>query len=96
MADPFADLLGAALGVFPRAFVERHNLLHCAVGILVRNAAGDVYVHQRAPTKSVHPSMYDMFVGGLVVAGEAVETASGPSLPYGLKEPPPPGLGKPC
>ena len=42
----------------------------------VRNERNEIYVHQRAPSKSVHPSMYDMFVGGLVVAGETPETAA--------------------
>jgi len=64
---------GDTLGVFPRAYVEKHNLLHRAVGVFVQNDSGEVYVHRRAPTKSVHPNLYDMFVGGLVVAGETVE-----------------------
>lgn len=64
---------GTVLGVFQRVYVEKHNLLHRAVGLFVQNEAGEVYVHRRAPTKSMHPNMYDMFVGGLVVAGETVE-----------------------
>eukprot|EP00240_Pyramimonas_obovata_P005332 CAMPEP_0118924278 /NCGR_PEP_ID=MMETSP1169-20130426/2488_1 /TAXON_ID=36882 /ORGANISM="Pyramimonas obovata, Strain CCMP722" /LENGTH=412 /DNA_ID=CAMNT_0006865375 /DNA_START=115 /DNA_END=1353 /DNA_ORIENTATION=+ len=67
---------GHVLGVYPRAYVEKHNLLHRAVGVFVQNEAGEIYVHRRAPTKSVHPNMYDMFVGGLVVAGETVEQAA--------------------
>lgn len=67
---------GQTLGYFPRDYVERHNLLHRAVGLLVTNAERHVFVHRRSPAKSVHASMLDMFVGGLVVGGEDPEAAA--------------------
>ena len=76
------SITGTRMGIFPRQFVEQHNLLHRAVGLLVCNEQGEVYVHRRADTKSVHPSYYDMFVGGLVVAGEGLETAARCDAPY--------------
>eukprot|EP00961_Rhodomonas_salina_P018180 244450-Rhodomonas_salina.3 len=39
-------------------------------------APGEIYVHQRSPEKSMHGSFYDMFVGGLVLAAEAVPDAA--------------------
>ena len=70
------DLAGRTLGQVRRAFVERHNLLTRAVGVLVHNAAGQVYVHRRSATKSMNPSKLDMFVGGLPLAGESLEAAA--------------------
>jgi len=67
---------GTPLGVYPRQVVERHNLLHAAIGCLVLDDEGRIYVHQRSPAKSVHPSRFDMYVGGLVVAGESPEEAA--------------------
>lgn len=62
--------------MYPRQVVERHNLLHAAIGCLVLDDEGRIYVHQRSPAKSVHPSRFDMYVGGLVVAGESPEEAA--------------------
>jgi 8-oxo-dGTP pyrophosphatase MutT (NUDIX family) len=46
------------------------------VFILVRDAGGRVFVHRRTPVKLVFPSLYDMFVGGVVGAGEAYDEAA--------------------
>jgi len=64
------------IAVYPRRTVEEHNLLHPAIGVLVHNSKGEIYVHQRSPEKSMHGSFYDMFVGGLVLAAEAVPDAA--------------------
>jgi 8-oxo-dGTP pyrophosphatase MutT (NUDIX family) len=50
------------------------------VAILVRNQAGEVYVHRRTPTKDVFPGMYDLVVGGMVTAGETYEEAANREL----------------
>lgn len=54
----------------PRSVMRRDNLRHAATGVLVRNPAGDIYVHRRTPIKDVYPGRYDFSAGGVVVAGE--------------------------
>lgn len=67
---------GTGIGMYPRRTVESFNLLHVAIGCLVLDTNGRVYVHRRSAKKSVHPSRYDMYVGGLVVAGESPADAA--------------------
>lgn len=69
-------LQGHQIAVYPRRQVEAYNLLHPAIGVLVHNSKGEIYVHQRSPNKSMHASYYDMFVGGLVLASETVPDAA--------------------
>jgi isopentenyldiphosphate isomerase len=61
------------VGAAPRRDIRYQNLLHRGVAIIVRNPAGQIYVHRRTETKDVFPGMYDMVVGGMVAAGEAYE-----------------------
>ena len=70
---------GNKLGVVPRPLVHKLNLLHRGIGIVVSKDAhiklgienpSEVYVHQRTDCKSIFPSLYDMFVGGVSTAGE--------------------------
>ena len=70
------DAQDRVIGTAPRFEVRRRNLLHRGVGILVFNSHGELYVHRRTETKDVFPGMYDMFVGGGVVAGEEYEAAA--------------------
>lgn len=66
------------LCVRARKDVENHNLLHRAVGVLVHDREGRIYVHKRSPNKSSNPSCYDMLVGGLVLSGESsIDAARG-------------------
>src|SRR5882757_2940831 len=64
------DSAGQVCGSAPRSRVRRENLRHGATGVLVRNPAGDIYVHRRTPTKDVYPARYDFMAGGVVAAGE--------------------------
>mmetsp|Transcript_1906 Transcript_1906/g.4186 ORF Transcript_1906/g.4186 Transcript_1906/m.4186 type:complete len:502 (+) Transcript_1906:138-1643(+) len=74
------DRHGNKLGVVPRSLVHKLNILHRGVGIVVCKDAHisrsvpctypEVYVHQRTSTKRIFPSLYDMFVGGVSMAGE--------------------------
>ena len=57
-------------GSAPRSVMRRDNLRHSATGVLVRNPAGDIYVHRRTPTKDVYPARYDFMAGGVIAAGE--------------------------
>jgi isopentenyldiphosphate isomerase len=71
--DEWVDLVDAqnrVLGKARRSDVRRRNLLHRGVGILCWNSRNELYVHRRTWTKDVFPGMYDMFVGGVVGAGE--------------------------
>lgn len=64
------DLDNQVVGRAPRHQVRAQNLPHRGIGVLVKNSQGQVYVHQRTAHKDLFPSMYDMFVGGVVGSGE--------------------------
>jgi 8-oxo-dGTP pyrophosphatase MutT (NUDIX family) len=54
---------------------ERH-LRHRCVFVLARDPDGRIFVHRRTAQKLVFPSRYDMFVGGVVGAGESYDDAA--------------------
>lgn len=54
----------------PRSEMRARNLRHAATLIVVRNSAGEVYVHRRTDTKDVFPGRYDFAAGGVLQAGE--------------------------
>lgn len=56
--------------VAPRSEVRRRNLRHAATAVIVRNRAGEVYVHRRTETKDVFPGRYDFAAGGVLAVGE--------------------------
>lgn len=56
------------------AYADR--LRHRCVFVLARDAAGRVFVHRRTARKLVFPSLHDMFVGGVVGAGESYDEAA--------------------
>ncbi|MFI2434061.1 NUDIX hydrolase [Streptomyces sp. NPDC018693] len=60
----------------PRGQVYAEGLRHRCVFIEARDAVGRIFVHRRTPTKLVFPSLYDMFVGGVVGAGESYDDAA--------------------
>jgi isopentenyldiphosphate isomerase len=73
------DQRGRPMGHVPRKLVHKFNMLHRGIGIFVakdkpiqKNAVSrpDLYVHRRTDTKRIFPSLYDMFVGGVSLAGE--------------------------
>ena len=77
--DEQVDLINGddqVIGTTSRRTVRSSNLLHRGVGILCRNSRGHIYVHRRTVTKDVFPGLYDMFVGGVVGAGETYATAA--------------------
>lgn len=77
--DELVDLIDRddrVIGRTSRRQVRGENLLHRGVGILCANSEGLIYVHKRTDTKDVFPGMYDMFVGGVVGAGETYEEAA--------------------
>ncbi|OIJ92496.1 NUDIX hydrolase [Streptomyces colonosanans] len=78
-ADELLDIVDEndrVIGQAPRGEVYERGLRHRCVFIEVRDAEGRLFVHRRTPTKLVFPSLYDMFVGGVVGAGEAYDDAA--------------------
>lgn len=64
------------VGQAPRAEATARRLCHRVTGIRVLDGRGRQFVHRRTPEKLVHPSLYDMFVGGVVGAGESCDEAA--------------------
>ncbi|MER7835906.1 NUDIX domain-containing protein [Streptomyces sp. NPDC096040] len=78
-ADEILDIVDEhdrVIGQSPRGEAYAQGLRHRCAFILARDAAGRVFVHRRTPTKLVFPSLYDMFVGGVVGAGESYDDAA--------------------
>jgi uncharacterized protein YhfF/isopentenyldiphosphate isomerase len=64
------------IGQARRGEATARGLRHRCVFILVRDSEGRTFVHRRTPVKLVFPSLYDMFVGGVVGAGETYDDAA--------------------
>ncbi|GGY00587.1 NUDIX hydrolase [Streptomyces anandii] len=64
------------VGRSPRRAAYAEGLRHRCSFIEVRDAEGRVFVHRRTATKLAYPSLYDMFVGGVVGAGESYDDAA--------------------
>ncbi|MEU9290898.1 NUDIX domain-containing protein [Streptomyces sp. NPDC048275] len=78
-ADEILDIVDendVVIGQSPRGEAYARGLRHRCVFIQARDAEGRLFVHRRTPTKLVFPSLYDMFVGGVVGAGESYDTAA--------------------
>jgi 8-oxo-dGTP pyrophosphatase MutT (NUDIX family) len=84
--DPGDELLDLVderdrvVGHATRREVRRRRLLHRFAAVLCRDPTGRVYVHRRTDDKDVYPGMYDMFVGGVVGAGETYAAAAAREL----------------
>lgn len=78
-ADEIIDIVDEndrVVGRSPRGEAYARGLRHRCVFVLARDARGRVFVHRRTATKLVFPSLYDMFVGGVVGAGEGYDEAA--------------------
>ncbi|MER6619044.1 MULTISPECIES: NUDIX hydrolase [unclassified Streptomyces] len=64
------------VGRSPRGEAYARGLRHRCAFVLARDAEGRIFVHRRTATKQVFPSLYDMFVGGVVGAGESYDEAA--------------------
>ncbi len=64
------DSSGVVTGPAERSVVRRDNLRHGATAVLVRNRAGDIFVHRRSPAKDWAPGCYDAAAGGMLRYGE--------------------------
>ncbi|MFJ9077118.1 NUDIX hydrolase [Streptomyces sp. NPDC102278] len=63
-------------GSAPRGEVYARGLLHRCVFVQVRDGQGRIFVHRRTDSKLVFPSHHDMFVGGVLGAGESYRQAA--------------------
>jgi isopentenyldiphosphate isomerase len=73
-ADELVDIVSeddVVLRQVTRREMRAQNLLHRTIAVSCSNARGEIYVHRRTRTKDLFPGMYDMFVGGVVQAGES-------------------------
>ncbi|MFE1323852.1 NUDIX domain-containing protein [Streptomyces sp. NPDC058735] len=78
-AEEILDIVDAddrVVGQAPRGEVYARGLRHRCVFVQARDAGGRIFVHRRTPVKLVFPSLYDMFVGGVVGAGESYDEAA--------------------
>ncbi|MET7606826.1 NUDIX domain-containing protein [Streptomyces avermitilis] len=78
-ADELLDIVDEndrVVGQSARGEAYARGLRHRCVFILARDGEGRIFVHRRTPTKLVFPSLYDMFVGGVVGAGETYDDAA--------------------
>ncbi|MFD3355423.1 NUDIX domain-containing protein [Streptomyces fradiae] len=78
-ADELLDVVDErdrVVGRLPRGEVYARGLRHRCVFVLVRDAGDRIFVHRRTASKAVFPSLYDMFVGGVVGAGERYDAAA--------------------
>ncbi|XMA36464.1 NUDIX domain-containing protein [Streptomyces albogriseolus] len=78
-ADEIIDVVDEhdrVVGQVRRGEAYERGLRHRCVFVLARDGAGRVFVHRRTPDKLVFPSLYDMFVGGVVGAGEEYDEAA--------------------
>ncbi|EXU62125.1 MULTISPECIES: NUDIX domain-containing protein [unclassified Streptomyces] len=70
------ELPGRVVGSAPRSRMRARNLSHAAAKTLVRDVSGQVYVHRRTDTKDLYPGLYDVWVGGVIAAGEEPDNAA--------------------
>jgi isopentenyldiphosphate isomerase len=78
-AEEMVDVLdndGRVVGVATRAEMRARHLPHRCVYVLVFNARGELFVHQRTASKDVFPSYWDVAIGGVVSAGESFDQAA--------------------
>ncbi|GGX49805.1 NUDIX domain-containing protein [Streptomyces fructofermentans] len=78
-ADEVLDVVDrddVVVGRARRGDVYARGMLHRCAFIQVRDARGRLFVHRRTAGKLVFPSLYDMFVGGVVGAGETYDEAA--------------------
>jgi isopentenyldiphosphate isomerase len=64
------------VGQARRSEAYARRLRHRSAFVLVRDAEDRIFVHRRTATKQVFPSLHDMWVGGVVGAGETYDDAA--------------------
>ncbi|MFG1807214.1 NUDIX hydrolase [Streptomyces sp. NPDC049040] len=78
-ADEIIDIVDErdrVVGQARRADAYERGLRHRAAFVLVRDGEDRIFVHRRTARKLVFPSLYDLFVGGVLGAGETYDEAA--------------------
>lgn len=78
-ADEIIDIVDEqdrVVGRSRRDEAYARGLRHRCAFVLARDAEDRIFVHRRTAAKLVFPSLYDMFVGGVVGAGETYDEAA--------------------
>ncbi|MGW1378787.1 NUDIX hydrolase [Streptomyces sp. NPDC002446] len=78
-ADEILDVVDEddqVVGQAPRGEAYARRMRTRCAFVLARDAEDRIFVHRRTPQKLVFPSHYDMFVGGVVGAGESYDSAA--------------------
>ncbi|MFH8590032.1 NUDIX hydrolase [Streptomyces celluloflavus] len=78
-ADEILDVVDEhdqVVGQAPRGEAYARRLRTRCAFVLVRDAADRIFVHRRTAQKLVFPAHHDMFVGGVVGAGESYDEAA--------------------
>ncbi len=78
-ADELLDIVDEddrVIGQARRGDTYERRLRHRCVFILASDELGRIFVHRRTAEKLIFPSRYDMFVGGVVGAGESYDEAA--------------------
>lgn len=70
------DEHGNTIAIVTRLQMRQQRLAHRCVYLLVFNQRGELFIHQRTPTKDVYPGYWDVTVGGVPAAGEAFDDAA--------------------
>lgn len=76
-ADELVDVIddaGQTIAVVTRREMRAKRLPHRCTYVLVFNARGELFIHQRTATKDVYPSYWDVCIGGVLAAGESFAT----------------------
>jgi len=80
--DPGAELVdvvdeaGRTVAVMSRREMRARRLPHRSTYVLVLNQRGELFVHQRTPTKDVYPAHWDVAIGGVLAAGESFDAGA--------------------
>lgn len=78
-ADEVIDIVDEddhVIAVAPRRRAYAQGLRHRCAFVLARDDRDRIFVHRRTARKLIFPSLYDMFVGGVLGAGETYDEAA--------------------
>jgi isopentenyldiphosphate isomerase len=64
------DARGNIIGTTTRREMRERRLPHRCTYVLVFNRCRELFIHLRTPTKDIHPSHWDVAIGGVLAAGE--------------------------
>jgi isopentenyldiphosphate isomerase len=74
------DEAGTVVRQATRRTMRAERLPHRSTYVLVFNRRGELFVHLRTATKDVHPSHWDVCVGGVLAAGESFDDGAAREL----------------